>query len=178
MGADNRRGNVRACASLVEGGRFTVHLLSGFVALACALALAVSWVAPSVGSAYAEDGDQVELATTSDAAGGAQSDADAVQPDADGAVVVEGAVVEDEAAQIDDDAVPLSSGEDAAATEAESIEDEDNPMSSGLENQRGPAGGIPLYGLIMVMIAAVVAFFASSTRKVNTSIAAMNRKIR
>ena len=144
MGADNRRGNVRACASLVESGRFTVHLLSGFVALACALALAVSWVAPSVGSAYAEDGDQVELATTSDAAGGAQSDADAVQPDADGAVVVEGAIVEDEAAQIDDDAVPLSSGAFSRPTEG-----------AKLENRVSSSSGLSTFVTITAMLPAL-----------------------
>ena len=177
MSAKYRGGHARACASPVDRGRFALHVLSGFVALACALVLAVSWAAPMVGAAYAEDGEQVELATTSDAAGSTGAAEDAVQPDADGAVVVEGAVVEGESEQAGEDAVPLSSDEAAAATEAESIEDEENPMSSGLEDQRGP-GGVPLYGLIVVMIVAVVAFFTTSTRRVNTNIAAMNRKIR
>ncbi len=179
MDVNARDDCARLCRGQHRGARFVMHVLSACVALACCMILVFSSGVLSPDNAYADDSDQTELSTTSAPAGEEATDIDVAAPDADGAVVVEGTVLEESETQVDGEAVPLSSSaEEVQATEGETIEDEENPMSSGLETKSGPRGGVPLYGLVAVMLAAVVVFFVTSTRKVNANIATMNRKIR
>lgn len=119
------------------------------------------------GIAYAQETDQAEVTAGDEATGEAEG------PASDSG----GTVAEGNGESSGDDAAASSptSGEAEAQPEGETIEDEENPMASGIEKR---SMGMPLYGLTMMVIAAVVVFFVRSMRKVNSNIALMNRKIR
>ena len=141
--------------------RVKMFIASLVVALACVFALMLSPAGAFTDYAFADEADAVSAAAVDDQ-GEAAADAGAVQPDADGAVVVQGVVIEDDSASAD------------TAAESQQIADDENPMAYGVDNHRA---GAPIYAITIAAIAVVVVFFANSTHRVNTSIASMNHKI-
>ena len=125
-----------------------------------ALAFSVLWVA-----ATASESAHATLYDTDDAAQVEGDSADTTASDEE-SVQVEGVVVDD--------------GSEAASNSEETlIEDAENPMSSGLEGTvYDHSSGVPLYLIVALAIAGVVAFFVTSTRRLNADIIKMNRKIR